>query len=484
MICLAVWVVSIPKFNDASFSNVWEGAIYYAKVSVALGVAAIPEGLPAVITLCLSLGTRKMAERNVIVRKLQSVETLGCTSVICTDKTGTLTTNEMTAVSMVILEQNGRNKPSITEQRVDGYSYNPIGSIEGVEKDKEVIQNPNGAMADIAAVSALCNDAKIVGRSDDESPDQTKKGKKKNEDTQKDYQRIGEPTEAALCILAEKIGGMANLEINGQVSTSPAVIASANVLAWRDAHPRHATLEFNRDRKSMSVLCEYSKQVNKKVKARSRKNRNRLLAKGAPNLLLQRCTHVKTRDGNVMRLSGELRRQIEAKLSELAARPLRCLALAVKDNESLESSLRNFAPANEGEVAKHPLLSKPESYKNIESGLTLVGIVGIKDPARPEVADSINQCTQAGIRVMMITGDAKDTAVAIVRFYEDVIIYANYLTHLPWAITGTRREHISPRRFRQGGQGVRGERVFPSAQISAAGNAENRQHRLLQGRTV
>jgi P-type E1-E2 ATPase len=88
VICLGVWVISIPKFNDASFSSVWEGAIYYAKVAVALGVAAIPEGLPAVITLCLSIGTRKMAQRNVIVRKLQSVETLGCTSVICTDKTG------------------------------------------------------------------------------------------------------------------------------------------------------------------------------------------------------------------------------------------------------------------------------------------------------------------------------------------------------------------------------------------------------------
>ena len=419
VICFAVWVVSIPKMNDPSFHTVWEGAIYYAKVAVALGVAAIPEGLPAVITLCLSLGTRRMAERNVLVRKLPSVETLGCVSVICTDKTGTLTTNEMTAVSLVLCEHDKSGQETLAEYPIEGVSYSPFGSVQGVPSDTEVHERPLGVIADVAAVSALCNDANIVGN------DNVDAGKK----DAKAYERMGEPTEAALCVLAEKLGGMSRyLESNRIVDNHglhldvpPSVLASANVASWREIHPRVATLEFSRDRKSMSVLCTFphgdypstAEDVHAGVPAR--KSGNRLLVKGAPNLLMERCTHVKFRDGTVAKMTGALRRSIEEKISEMAARPLRCLALAVKENSQLEDTIRNYVPKDDRDVATHPLLANSTNFKAIESGLTLVGIVGIKDPARPEVADSINECTRAGIRVMMITGDARDTAVAIAK---------------------------------------------------------------------
>mmetsp|Transcript_48800 Transcript_48800/g.83839 ORF Transcript_48800/g.83839 Transcript_48800/m.83839 type:complete len:1098 (+) Transcript_48800:108-3401(+) len=378
IICVAVWGISIPKFDSPIFGGWVKGAIYYAKVAVALGVAAIPEGLPAVITLCLSLGTRRMAARNVIVRKLPSVETLGCTTVICTDKTGTLTTNQMTAVALVTPDQ-GAYGPGLAEYAVEGVSYNPAG---------QVVDLKPGAMAqeglkDLARVMALCNDANVdfVGEGG--------------------FQHRGEPTEAALRVLVEKLG------VDGlprpDAAQDPALACKQANQHWEAEYKKMATLEFSRDRKSMSVLV------------RGADGANRLFVKGAPEMLLDRCSRVRLPSGEVVPLNASYRRQILEKNTEMATRPLRCLALAVKEAEDLGALADLDLEAGGADAAAHPLLNDPKHFAGIEQGLTFVGLAGIKDPARPEVAEAINVCARAGIRVIVITGDSKDTAIAIAR---------------------------------------------------------------------
>eukprot|EP00993_Chasmostoma_nieuportense_P007708 NODE_96_length_3230_cov_94.267161_g89_i0.p1 GENE.NODE_96_length_3230_cov_94.267161_g89_i0~~NODE_96_length_3230_cov_94.267161_g89_i0.p1 ORF type:complete len:1019 (-),score=234.18 NODE_96_length_3230_cov_94.267161_g89_i0:99-3155(-) len=364
VICLLVWVMNFNSFNDPIHGGTIKGMIYYLKIAVALGVAAIPEGLPAVITLCLALGTRKMVRRNAIVRKLPSVETLGCCTVICSDKTGTLTTNQMTAVALVHLD----SSEQIVEHDVQGTGYSPQGSV-----DQLGLSESTTGLMEYARVCTLCNEAEVF----------YKDGK---------YGKVGEPTEAALKVLVEKIGYPGLIP-----PTDQDLACKISNEHWATGYENVATLEFSRDRKSMSVICS------------TPSNTNALFCKGAPESVVPRCTHMMLEDGTVLPLQTHHSEKIMAKVLEMARRPLRCLAFA----EKLE--LGSLADYDGPHHPAHKELINPEDFKKVEENMVFLGLVGIKDPARAEVAPAIEQCHNAGIRVIMITGDNKDTAEAIAK---------------------------------------------------------------------
>ena len=391
-ICIAVWVMNFRQFSDPVHGGFWKGLIYYLKIAVALGVAAIPEGLPAVITLCLALGTRKMVKRNAIIRKLPSVETLGCTTVICSDKTGTLTTNQMTVVSLAYPDTKAGK---LTELAVTGTSYAPQGELNGTFTPAE--------LAEVAKVCALCNQAVIRYNA-----------------AETKYERVGEPTEAALKVLVEKIG------LEGVPKpTDPAEACSAANEHWMKLFPHQATLEFSRDRKSMSTLCGFAPvpagdavSSGKNPRNSPKRTRppsaagagaNKLFVKGAPERVIERCTHARLKNGEIVELKPADRKAILATVSEMAARPLRCIGLAFKDE------VGELATYDGDSHPAHKMLVDPSTFINLEQGMTFVGVAGIKDPARPEVPPAIAACETAGIRVVMITGDTQPTAEAIAR---------------------------------------------------------------------
>jgi Ca2+-transporting ATPase len=304
--------------------------------AVSLAVAAIPEGLPAIVTIVLALGMQRMVKRHSIIKKLHAVETLGSTTVICTDKTGTLTQNEMTATKIYT---DGKI------YTISGEGYRPYGDF--TFENKVIDPRADINLNLLLTIGALCNDASL-----EESG--TEKGNEKS------WRILGDPTEGALVVAAAKAGiNLQNLE---------------------KIFPRLQEIPFDSDRKRMTTFHPTDKGYVAYIK-------------GAPDVILNLSSNI-FKSGKAVSITDNDRKSILEANHQMATQALRVLALAYKDINSI------------------PQEPDPE---DIEKDMTFVGLIGMIDPARPEAKEAIMVCKSAGIRPVMITGDYKDTAVAIAK---------------------------------------------------------------------
>jgi P-type Ca2+ transporter type 2A len=374
-ICLLVFAVNIlhwykthiPTEEERWYERYVRPIIHSLKVAVALAVAAIPEGLPAVVTTCLALGTRKMARHNALVRDLPSVETLGRCTVICSDKTGTLTTNMMSVTKVLTASSHD----SFCIYEIQDSKFNVVaGAVtkNGVLQRKPLEEDK--AVDMLATIAALCNDASLtVNTSSGEA------------------EKVGEATEAALLTMSEKLA-QSGATLNRAGALLPVdEFRSAKSREWKKV----ATLEFTRSRKSMSTICTSSMHPSS----------HNLFVKGAPENILRRCSSFLTQDNRRIHLDEKTISSFLSEVNEMCGPDgaLRCLAFAYR-------TIKNPATLN---------VSDPDGFEAIESDLTLVGFCGMLDPPRQEVAGAITKCRTAGIRVIVITGDKRETAEAVCR---------------------------------------------------------------------
>jgi len=411
IVCVAVWAINIGHFNDPAHGGSWlKGAIYYFKIAVALAVAAIPEGLPAVITTCLALGTRRMAKKNAIVRSLPSVETLGCTSVICSDKTGTLTTNQMSVCKMFVFDKVAEGNISTHQFEITGSTYAPEGEV--FLGGKPVKCSDYDALVELGTICAMCNDSSVDYN-----------------EAKGIYEKVGEATETALTILCEKMNVL-NVNKSGLTPKELGTLCNQSIQSqWK----KDFTLEFSRDRKSMSSCCLPLKQT--KLGAGPK-----MFVKGAPEGVLDRCTFVRVGAQKVP-MTPALKAEImkHCKFYGTGRDTLRCLALATIDN-----------PAKKEDMD----LVDATKFIKYETNCTFVGVVGMLDPPRVEVMPAIQECRKAGIRVIVITGDNKATAEAICR---RIGVFGETESTEGMAFTGREFDDLP---VEQQAKAVRGARLF------------------------
>jgi len=324
--------------------------------SISLAVAAIPEGLPAVVTVALALGVQRMVRRAVLVRHLSAVETMGCLQVICTDKTGTLTVGEMTGRKLITNEH---------VYTIHGQGYTLSGDF--VCQNKQIFASNDRLLLSVLHAAVACNNAEIISQDSKLSV-------------------IGDPTEIALLIVAAK-GGV-----------------------WRDSlesrYPRLKELPFNAERKRMSTICSDSNQYH-------------VFVKGAPEVILDRCTHILLHNG-IKKITSDDRVRMRQSCELMASEALRVLAFAER---TLTASL---------------LIDEIDD--RIENNLVFLGLIGLQDPPHATAKESVEQCIMAGIKPVMITGDHPNTARAIAQ-------ELGILDSCDQLITGNELEKISDEDF-------------------------------------
>lgn len=308
-------------------------------------VAFVPEGLLPTVTLALAIGTQRMAKRNALIKKLSAVETLGCTTVICTDKTGTLTQNEMTVTDLWL---SGKG------YSVSGIGYASEGQIQIKNTDHQLAAsrdgaNRDGSMQRLLTAAMLCNNARVLAPNGDSDR----------------CTILGDPTEAALKVVAAK-GGVQEISAEQQF-------------------PRWREIPFDSGRKRMSTVH---------LQAVNRQDAQRIaFVKGSPKEVLELCSQISLNEKECV-LNAETRAEIMAANDNFARRGLRVLAFAER---CLPHDLDSY------------------SAEDVETDLVFLGLIAMMDPPRPEVAEAVEKCHHAGIRVVMITGDYGLTAESIAR---------------------------------------------------------------------
>jgi P-type Ca2+ transporter type 2C len=361
-VCAFIFVFGV--FRDTQLSTVFregfgtylgehrEEILELFMTAVSLAIAAVPEGLPAVVTICLALGMQRMVARHALIRKLPAVETLGSATVICSDKTGTLTQNQMTVV---------RGWAGGHDFQVSGEGYNPEGQFYRGNSPFAPQNDPPTSL--LLRGGVLCNDARLE-QSGEEGGKRT-------------WRLVGDPTEGALVVTAAK-AGMWRADLEGRF-------------------PRVAEIPFDSDRKRMTTVHAAGDMRMGMLDMDNGGSGEPLpesylaFVKGAPDIVLQYCDDYAV-DGEVRPLTSVVREQILDANSRMAKQALRVLG-----------------------VAGRPLPGVPDEPTpgQVECNLTFLGLMGMIDPARPEVKVAVATAKGAGLKSVMVTGDYPDTAAAI-----------------------------------------------------------------------